>query len=91
MYKVIFVPGLSRGQIFKEFLRGSSIPVLGITLSALMAVITAVFLESVHKTMSWYSKPMLIYFIYFCPTLLMFMLIPDVLSKLKGKGKVVRI
>lgn len=91
LYKpMIFVSELSVRRYFKKLLGCMCFIFLSWLASVLSTVSIAIFLESMGRTMSWYARPLWVFFLYVIPTLVVSMAAILLHAKLYNKvGKTV--
>ena len=65
-----FQYGVSSGVYMKQLGYTFLTQVIGCIVSIVTVTLVAVFLDAFNKTMSWYSKPYLIFFLYMAPTMM---------------------
>ena len=65
-----FQYGVSSGVYVKQLGYTFFIQVIGCIVSFVTVTMVAIFLDALNKTMSWYSKPYLIFFLYMAPTMM---------------------
>ena len=62
--------GVSSGVYMKQLGYTFMTQVIGCIVSIVAVTLVAIFLDALNKTMSWYSKPYLIFFLYMAPTMM---------------------
>ncbi|XP_049815094.1 endoplasmic reticulum metallopeptidase 1-like isoform X2 [Schistocerca nitens] len=82
VYNIMFVgKGLNRKQLLKQILLAALVPFLGWILSGCAVAAIASLLDACGKSMSWYSSPYIIFFIYYCPVLVCCMFLPLIVNE----------
>lgn len=73
------------GPCWKLVLLGCGIPVLGWLLGLTSVLLVAVILDLVNRSMSWFTRPSLIFTLYYCPFLVCCMVFPTLFHKYLSK------
>ncbi|XP_033611136.1 endoplasmic reticulum metallopeptidase 1 isoform X3 [Cryptotermes secundus] len=74
------VPGLDHAGYLKLLLLGCGIPALGWFLAFISVLLVAVILDLFSSSMSWFTRPFLVFSLYYCPVLVCCMLFPVLLQ-----------
>ncbi|KAL9918602.1 endoplasmic reticulum metallopeptidase 1 isoform 1-T4 [Glossina fuscipes fuscipes] len=79
--------GMFRRRILLKFITIFGIQFVTINCALLMTVIIAIFLDAIGAPMSWFSKPWMIFGLYFCPIFFILGILPSIyLSHIKDYG-----
>lgn len=79
--------GMFRRRILLKFITIFGIQFVTINCALLMAVVIAIFLDAIGSPMSWFSKPWMIFGLYFCPIFFILGILPSIyLSHIKDYG-----
>lgn len=76
----LIVPGLDHAGYLKLLLLGCGIPALGWLLAFISVFLVAVILDLFNSSMTWFTRPYLIFSLYYCPVLVCCMLFPVLLQ-----------
>ncbi|KAJ9584785.1 hypothetical protein L9F63_020873 [Diploptera punctata] len=78
---LIVKKGIANAELWKLFILACGVPVLGWIIAFLSVLITAVLLDAFNSSMSWFTRPSLILFLYYCPVLVSCMILPILFNR----------
>lgn len=81
--------GVVNTELWKLVILGCGIPALGWLLAFLSVFVTALLLDAFNSSMSWFTRPSIIFCLYYCPVLVCCMIFP-ILNKYHNKKNPVK-